>query len=135
MPTLREQAKAKTGLRRAVVCSSVAERWTLTPIYEEDAAAARTFLETWCRDAFHSVIKQLVKFARTLGCCRTVLIKTFKHLITSTMVEEINNKIKTLKRQAYGLWDKECFTLRLYHLHTQRYSLTGSTLFASGSAG
>lgn len=33
-------------------------------------------------------------------------------------------KIKTLKRQAYG-FRLEYFKLRLYHLHTQRYSLTG----------
>jgi hypothetical protein len=29
------------------------------------------------------------------------------------------------KRQAYGFRDMEYFKLRLYHLHTQRYSLTG----------
>jgi len=64
-----------------------------------------------------------VKVARTSGCCRTGLIKTFKHLVTSTMVEGINNKIKTLKRRAYGFRDKECFKLWLHHLHTQRYAL------------
>ena len=35
------------------------------------------------------------------------------------------NKIKTLKRQAYGFRDMEYFKLRLYHLHTQGYALTG----------
>ncbi|MEN6483965.1 MAG: transposase, partial [Syntrophobacteraceae bacterium] len=39
--------------------------------------------------------------------------------------EGINNKIKTLKRQAYGFRDMVYFKLRLYHLHTQRYSLSG----------
>ncbi len=41
------------------------------------------------------------------------------------MTEGLNNKIKTLKRQAYGFRDMEYFILRLYHLHTQRYSLSG----------
>jgi transposase len=31
-------------------------------------------------------------------------------------VEGINNKIKTLKRQAYGFRDMTYFKLRLYHL-------------------
>jgi len=41
------------------------------------------------------------------------------------MTEGINNKIKTLKRQAYGFRDIEYFKLRLYHLHKQKASLTG----------
>ncbi|MGA2939173.1 MAG: transposase [Syntrophobacteraceae bacterium] len=40
-------------------------------------------------------------------------------------MEGLINKIKTLKRQAYGFRDSEYFKLRLYHLHTQRYSLPG----------
>jgi transposase len=92
---------------------------------KENETTARTFLETWCRDALNSGIKQLSKVAKTLGGYRTGLLNYFKHPITSAMVEGINNKIKTLKRQAYGFRDTEYFKLRLYHLHTQRYSLTG----------
>jgi transposase len=33
--------------------------------------------------------------------------------------------MKTLKRTAYGFRDTEYFKFRLYHLYTQRYSLTG----------
>jgi len=40
-------------------------------------------------------------------------------------VEGINNKIKTLKRRVYGFRDMAYFKLRLYHLHSQAYSLTG----------
>jgi hypothetical protein len=66
-----------------------------------------------------------VRVAKTLAGYRTGLLNYFKHPITSAMVEGINNKIKTLKRQAYGFRDKEYFRLRLYHLHTQRYALAG----------
>lgn len=92
---------------------------------KENLTAARTFLETWCADALKSGIKHLAKVAKTLAGYRTGLLNYFKHPITSAMVEGINNKIKTLKRQAYGFRDKEYFKLRLYHLHTQRYSLAG----------
>ena len=45
--------------------------------------------------------------------------------ISNGMVEGINNKIKTLKRQSYGFRDMEYFKLRLYHLHAQKYKLCG----------
>lgn len=89
--------------------------------YEE----GRVFLETWCQDALNSGIKHLKKVAKTLATYRTGLLNYFKHRITNATTEGINNKIKTLKRQAYGFRDIEYFKLRLYRLHTQRYSLTG----------
>lgn len=47
----------------------------------------------------------------------------FLHLqITNAKTEGINNKIKTMKRQAYGFRDMEYFKLRLYNLHKVRYS-------------
>jgi transposase len=90
-----------------------------------DERKARRFLAIWCRDAWHSGIKQLADVAKTLASYRTGLLTYFKHRITSGAVEGIVNKIKTLKRQAYGFRDMEYFKLRLYHLHTQRYALTG----------
>ena len=44
---------------------------------------------------------------------------------TQYIPDSIVNTIKTLKRQAYGFRDMVYFKLRLYHLHTQRYSLSG----------
>ena len=86
---------------------------------------ARDFLDIWISDAIKSKILALAKVARTLAAYRTGLLNYYKHFITSGAVEGLNNKIKTLKRQTYGFRDKEYFKLRLYHLHTQRYSLTG----------
>ncbi len=53
------------------------------------------------------------------------LLSYFAHRISNGKAEGINNKIKTLKRQAYGYRDMEYFKLRLYHLHEQRYQLAG----------
>jgi transposase len=86
---------------------------------------AEQFLAVWCRDAINSGIKALKRVGKTLGAYRTGLLNYFKHRITSGAVEGLINKIKTLKRQAYGFRDPEYFKLRLYHLHTQRYSLAG----------
>lgn len=86
---------------------------------------AASFLAAWCRDAMESGIPPLMRVGRTLKFHRTFLLKYFKHGITSAMIEGTINKIKTLKRQAYGFRDDQYFALRLYHLHQQRYSLAG----------
>lgn len=90
-----------------------------------DVSTAENFLKTWCKDAVHSGILQLMKIGGILSGHRTTLLNYFKHKITCGKIEGINNKIKTLKRQAYGYRDMEYFMLRLFHLHVQRYSLTG----------
>lgn len=92
---------------------------------KDDYKEAEQFLDVWCRDAMNSGIKALKRVGKTLGAYRTGLLNYFKHRITSGAVEGLINKIKTLKRQAYGFRDPEYFKLRLYHLHTQRYSLAG----------
>jgi transposase len=88
-----------------------------------DRKEAEEFLTIWCRDTMNSGIKALKKVGKTLAGYRTGLLNFFDHRITSGAVEGLINKIKTLKRQAYGFRDPEYFKLRLYHLHTQRYSL------------
>lgn len=83
------------------------------------------FLEQWCFDALTSGIRQLIRVGMTLLKHRRGILNYFPHRITSGAVEGTINKIKTLKRQAYGYRDMEYFRLRLYHLHCQGYSLTG----------
>lgn len=87
--------------------------------------SGRHFLETWCEGASESGIEVLARVGKTLSGYRTGLLNYFKHRITNAMAEGLNNKIRTLKRQAHGFRDMEYFELRLYHLHTQRYSLSG----------
>lgn len=92
---------------------------------KDDRKEGEEFLAVWCKDAMASGIKALIRVGKTLGAYRTGLLSYFKHHITSGAVEGLINKIKTLKRQAYGFRDPAYFKLRLYHLHTQRYSLAG----------
>jgi transposase len=92
---------------------------------KDDLESAKTFLDVWLKGAMSSGISALARAAKTLAGYRTGLLNFFTHHIISAAVEGTNNKIKTLKRQAYGFRDMEYFKLRLYHLHTQRYSLTG----------
>ena len=86
---------------------------------------AERFLDQWTYDTFSSGIPKLKKVAHTLRTHRIGLLNYFKHRINNGGAEGINNKIKTMKRQAYGFRDIEYFKLRLYHLHNQRYSFVG----------
>jgi len=91
----------------------------------ESRVEAERFLANWCEDAMNSGIKQLMRVGATIAAYRTLVLNYFKHPISSGKIEGINNKIKTLKRQAYGYRDMAYFKLRLFHLHEQTYSLTG----------
>lgn len=86
---------------------------------------ALQFLNQWIFDALAAGPNALVKVGLTLLRHREGILNYFPHLITSGPIEGTVNKIKTLKRQAYGFRDMEYFKLRLYHLHCQGYSLTG----------
>jgi len=94
--------------------------------WEKDSIdQAIPFLDAWCTDAEKSGVKELKKIATTLMHHSHGLLNYYFHRISCGLVEGINNKIKTLKRQAYGFRDMTYFKLRLYHLHHQAYSLTG----------
>jgi transposase len=80
------------------------------------------FLSFWLMDAFETGISELQKAGRTLLRHSKDLLNFFKHRITNGKTEGINNKIKTMKRQAYGFRDMIYFKLRLYNLHKVRYS-------------
>jgi len=48
-----------------------------------------------------------------------------KHRISSGPLEGLNNKVKTMKRMAYGYRDMNFFILRLLFIHESTYAITG----------
>ncbi len=85
----------------------------------------RRFLVNWIMGALSSGIKPLEKAAETLINHYAGLLNYFDHRINNGKAEGINNKIKVLKRQAYGYRDMEYFTLKLYNLHKTTHALVG----------
>jgi transposase len=75
--------------------------------------AAGRFLDDWIRQAETSGIRVLATFARTLAMYRRGLLAWYDHPISTGPLEGTNNKIKTLKRQAYGFRDQEYFKLKI----------------------
>lgn len=85
--------------------------------------AAEIYLNNWIKKALSSDIKLVQKFTATIASHRIGILNYFNHPITTGPVEGINNKIKVLKRQAYGFRDMEYFKLRIFALHESRYAL------------
>jgi transposase len=86
---------------------------------------ALRFLRDWCARARASGIRFLQKFANTLEGHRSGLLAWYDYPISTGPLEGVNNKIKTMKRQAYGFRDQEYFRLKLYALHKTKHALVG----------
>jgi transposase len=72
-----------------------------------------------------SGIRVLKRFACTLARYRSGILTWYDHPISTGPLEGTNNKIKTLKRQAYGFRDQEYFKLKIMALHHSRFELIG----------
>lgn len=92
---------------------------------QEDLAAATAFLDDWCRRAEASKLSVLIKMANTFQLHKQGLLNYHRCPISSGPLEGLNNKIKTLQRQAYGYRDREFFELRIYSIHLSKYALIG----------
>ena len=98
----------------------------LRQIWEQPTRmSAELFLSDWCRRARVSGIRVLMTMANTLEGYRTGILNWYRYPISTGPLEGTNNKIKTMKRQAYGYRDKEYFELKLYALHETKFQLIG----------
>lgn len=92
---------------------------------QPNKSSGRQFLMDWLRRARISGIGPLIKLAKTLARHTEGILAWFQHRISSGPLEGFNNKIKTMKRQAYGYRDKEFFKLKILALHEAKYALIG----------
>jgi transposase len=92
---------------------------------KSDKDEAETFLVDWINRAMVSRIRMLMKFAKTLAAHRTGILAYYDYPISTGPLEGTNNKIKTMKRQAYGFRDPEFFKLRILAIHETKYALVG----------
>jgi transposase len=86
---------------------------------------ATSFLDGWIRRADASGIRILQQMAKTLAAHRSGLLAYYDVMISSGPMEGTNNKIKTMKRQAYGFRDMEFFKLKILAIHETKYALVG----------
>lgn len=74
-------------------------------------------LDDWVSQARQSKVPQLIKLSNTLMAYRTGILAWYDYHISTGKVEGTNNKIKVLKRTAYGYRDDDYFVLKLFALH------------------
>ncbi len=86
---------------------------------------AQLVLSDWIKRAETSGVKMLMKFAKTLAAFQSGILSYYDYRITSAPLEGTNNKIKTMKRMAYGFRDMEFFKLKIMAIHETKYALIG----------
>jgi transposase len=77
------------------------------------AGAARHFWDEWYNRAMRSRIDPLKKFARNLKSYSAGILAHCRWPLHTSLLEGINNKIKVIKRMAYGFRDDAYFFLRI----------------------
>ena len=90
-----------------------------------DKRTARRQLQGWIELAEMTGIRMLTHFAKTLREHREGILNYYTHRISTGPLEGTNNKIKTMKRQAYGFRDHEFFKLKILGIHKTKYALVG----------
>jgi transposase len=81
------------------------------------ATWAGKFLDEWCRQVMRSRIEPMKKIARSLRDHRELILNYFRaqKLLSSGVVEGLNNKAKVTMRKSYGFRTFRCLELALYH--------------------
>lgn len=98
----------------------------LNEIWEQDdQEAAEALMKDWIAYAESTGIRMLQQFAKTLRLHAFGILAWYDYPISTGPLEGTNNKIKTMKRQAYGFRDSEFFILKLLGLHETTYALVG----------
>ncbi len=98
----------------------------LNEIWEQDdQETAAALLMDWIVYAESTGIRVLHNFAKTLRLHAWGILAYYDYPISTGPLEGTNNKIKTMKRQAYGFRDPEFLKLKILAIHQSKYALIG----------
>jgi transposase len=98
----------------------------LSEVWEQDDQhAALDYLLDWVQQAETSGVRMLINFAKTIRGHAWGILAYYDYPISTGPLEGTNNKIKTMKRQAYGYRDQEFLKLKIYGIHESKYALVG----------
>lgn len=108
-PKLNELLQANQALMAVYIMkTSLKELW-----FAPSAWAWRTAWRTWLRMAQDSNIEPLQKFARKLKMYWRGIVARVRWPMHTGQLEGINNRIKVMKRMAYGYRDSAFFFLKI----------------------
>jgi transposase len=110
--TLLEIMAVNISLQKAYLLKEDFRRF-----YEHgDPQSAAAFLEEWMARCRESQLEPFLKLARRLKRWSHGILAYFDCRITNGISEGINNKIKVLKRRAYGFHDMKYFFLKIMNI-------------------
>lgn len=75
---------------------------------------AKSHLEMWIRESFNSTLESFKDLANSFLDKSQYILNWFQKKISSAISEGFNNKIKRLKRMAYGYKDIDYFKLKIH---------------------
>jgi transposase len=91
-----------------VLKDDLKELWRL-----RDRDQARTAWDSWVSRAIESGIAPLIAFAKKLQKYRSGILAHCRWPLHTSLLEGFNNKIKVIKRMAYGFRDDDYFFLKI----------------------
>lgn len=115
--------KGRTKLQRALAINEPLSqayylKEDLREIYNQSSIKeAEERLDSWVVMAAETGLKELIKMATTIYAAKGEILAWYNGRLSTAKVEGINNKIKVMKRNAYGFRDDDDFKLRLFALH------------------
>ena len=126
-PTRNEAKRLQEALRlNAPLATAYYLKEELNEVWEQDdEESAQALLIDWISYAESTGIRMLQNFAKTLRLHAMGILAYYDHPISTGPLEGTNNKIKTMKRQAYGFRDQEFFRLKILGIHQTKYALVG----------
>lgn len=81
--------------------------------FADDEATARSGWQEWADMALSSGIDALMRFTRKLEPYLDGIVSSARHRLNTSVLEGMNNRIKVIKRMAYGYRDTEYFFLKI----------------------
>jgi transposase len=126
-PTRNEPQRLQEALRlNEPLATAYYLKEELNEIWEQDdQETAEALLMDWVLYAESTGIRMLKDFAKTLRAHALGILAYYDYPISTGPLEGTNNKIKTMKRQAYGFRDPEFLKLKILGIHETKYALVG----------
>ena len=126
-PSRKEPQRLREALRlNQPLATAYYLKEELHEIWEQDdQESATSLLMDWIVYAESTGIRMLQQFAKTLRLHAWGILAYYDYAISTGPLEGTNNKIKTMKRQAYGFRDSEFLTLKILGIHETKYALVG----------
>jgi transposase len=121
----KERLEEALKLNQPLSCAYYLKEYLRQIWLQSNKEEAEKVINDWIKKAQASNIKMLIKFANTLADYKSGILAYYDFRISSGPLEGTNNKIKTMKRMAYGFRDMEFFKLKIMGLHETKYALVG----------